>query len=97
MSNKKVMYIDVNYNCPVCGKEIKKVKITKEYIRCFNKDKTNYQLEFNCNCFEDIQKIVNWNNEIKKDFSEANILNKFAEASNLAFQNALKSVGIEEE
>lgn len=95
--SKKTMYIDVNYNCPVCGKEIKRVKITKEYIRCFNKDKTNYQLEFNCNCFEDIQKIINWNNEIKKDFSDGEILNMFANASNKAYEQALKSVGIEEE
>lgn len=95
--SKKIMYIDVNYKCPICGKEIKKVKITKEYIRWFNKDKTNYELEFNCNCCGDIYKIVRWYNEIREDFSEINILNKFAEASNLAYEQALKNVGIERE
>ena len=92
---KDVMYLDVNYKCPICGKEIKRVKITKEYIRCFNKDKTNYELEFNCNCYEDIHKIVSWNNKIKEEYSEINILNKFAEASNIAYEQALKNIGVE--
>ena len=95
--SKKITYVDVNYTCPICGKPINRVKITKEYIRCFNKDKVDYQLEFNCNCFKDIYKIVNWNNEVKEDFSEINILNIFANAQNKAFEQALKSVGIEEE
>ena len=94
---KEIMYLDVNYKCPICGKEIKKVKITKEYIRCFNKDKTNYELEFNCNCCGDIYKIVNWYNQIKEEYSEINILNKFAEASNKALEIAKQQVGISRE
>lgn len=94
---KESMYLDVNYKCPICGKEIKKAKITKEYIRCFNKDKTNYELEFNCNCFKEIYKIVSWYNELKEDFSEINILNIFANAQNKAYEQALKNVGIEKE
>ena len=94
---KDIMYIDVDYNCPVCNKPIKRVKITKEYIRCFNKDKTNYELEFNCNCAGEIYKIVSWDKQIKDEFSEINILNMFDNASNKAYEQALKNVGIERE
>ncbi|MGM9834698.1 MAG: hypothetical protein ACI31M_02835 [Bacilli bacterium] len=94
---KDIMMIEKEYFCPICGKEIKKVKISKEYIRCFNKNKTGYQLQYTCNCHEKIQEIVNWNNKVKEDFSEINILNYFSNASNLAFEQALKNVGIERE
>lgn len=95
--SKQTMNVDVSYTCPVCGKEIKRVKITKEYVRCFNKDKVSYEVQYNCDCKEKIAKIIEFNNQLKQDFSDINILNKFAEASNLAFQNALKAAGIEEE
>lgn len=95
--SKKIMYVEREYFCPICGKKIDKVKVTKEYIRCFNKDKTSYEVQYNCDCKEKIQNIVNWSNEIKEDFSEINILNIFANASNKAYEQALKSVGIEEE
>ena len=94
---KDIMYSDVDYKCPICGKEIKKVKITKEYIRCFNKDKVDYGLYYTCNCYEKIQEILNWDKQIKEEFSEINILNMFANASNKAYEQALKNVGIERE
>ena len=95
--SKKIMYVERNYCCPICGKPITVVKISKEYIRCFNKDKVSYELQYNCDCKEKIQNIVKWSNEIKEDFSEINILNIFANAQNKAYEQALKSVGIEEE
>ena len=75
--SKESMIIDVDYKCPICGKEIKKVKISKEYIRCFNKDKVNYGLYYTCNCYEKIQEILNWDKQIKDELSEINILNMF--------------------
>ena len=95
--SKQTMNVDVSYTCPICGKEIKRVKIGKEYIRCFNKDKVSYQVQYNCECAEKIAKIIEFNNQLKSDFSEINILNMFANASNKAYEQALKSVGIEEE
>lgn len=95
--SKQIMHIDVDYKCPLCGKEIKSIKITKEYIRCFNKDKVTYTPKYNCECAEKIAKIIEFNNQLKSDFSEINILNMFANASNKAYKQALKSVGIEEE
>ncbi len=95
--SKQIMHIDVDYKCPVCGKEIKSIKITKEYIRCFNKDKVTYAPKYNCECAEKIAKIIEFNNQLKSDFSEINILNMFANASNKAYEQALKSVGIEVE
>lgn len=95
--SKKVMFVEVNYNCPLCGKEINSVKITKEYIRCFNKDDVRFYPQYNCECAEKIAKIIEFNNQLKQDFSEINILNMFANASNKAYEQALKSVGIEEE
>lgn len=94
---REIMYLDVDYKCPICGKEIKKVKISKEYIRCFNKDKVNYALYYTCDCYNKIQEIIDWYNQIKEEFSEINILNRFAEASNKAYEQALKNIGIEKE
>ena len=92
---KEKMYVNVEgLKCPICGKPINSVEISKVYVRCFNKYKTAYYPEYNCDCAERIGEIIDWNNQLKEQFSEINILNKFAEASNLAFEQALKNVGI---
>lgn len=95
--SKQIMYVDVNYNCPVCGKEIKRVKITKEYIRCFNKNNYTFELQYSCNCASKISQIVAWRNQINQDFTQSDIANYFINASNKAYEQSLKNIGVESE
>ena len=95
--SKERMFVNVDLKCPICGQPINKVEISKVYVRCFNKDKTSYYPVYNCDCAEKIGDIVNWKNQLNEQFSEINILNKFAEASDLAFKQALKNIGVERE
>lgn len=91
---KDIMMIDVDYKCPICGKEINKIKISREFIQFLGKNRYGYQLHYTCQCAGKISQIIDFVNRVNSDFTDVDIANYFNEASKKAQEQAMKNIGI---
>ena len=83
-----------SYSCPLCGKEAN-LKLYKEYVEWSRKYKYYYKVEYSCQCESKINAVIEYVNNLKKEYSEIDIENIFQEANNKAIELAKQQVGIQ--